>query len=312
MPDGATPASITHAIDVRVLRQPPQEATIEGGVAAVSAQAAVTLGPPLEGGPWAALYDPLLKGGHRTAIYAVDGRARIPGRFAIDWVRLPRGRRGAARAQGTTGRSQRLWCQRSGRRRCHGRGRRGRHRGPDPAADSPREGQRQLRVPGSRCRTLCLLRAPEAGQRRRTSRRSGEARPGHRAARLVGQHLHRTASALPRRRRQLAARRRGRALRLRALRTSRRLHVDRGGASGTALRRRSPLHSSRTLARHRTPSSAFRRVPAPGLRPAIPTSSPPRLPRRRRWPVWSATRPRDRCVAPRPTAAAARRAGRER
>jgi murein DD-endopeptidase len=89
MPDGAMPASITHAIDVRVLRQPPQEATIEGGEAAVSTQAAVTLGPPLEGGPWAALYDPLLKGGHRTAIYAVGGQARIPGRFAIDWVRLP-------------------------------------------------------------------------------------------------------------------------------------------------------------------------------------------------------------------------------
>jgi hypothetical protein len=89
MPDGVTPVSIAHAIDVRVLRQPPLEATIEGGMAAVSAQAAVTLGPPLEGGPWAALYDPLLKGGHRTAIYAVDGRARIPGRFAIDWVRLP-------------------------------------------------------------------------------------------------------------------------------------------------------------------------------------------------------------------------------
>lgn len=89
LPDGVTPASISHAIDLRVLRQPPQTATVEGGTATVSTQPAVAFGPPLEGGPWVAIYDPLLKGGHRTAIYAVDGRARIPGRFAIDWIRLP-------------------------------------------------------------------------------------------------------------------------------------------------------------------------------------------------------------------------------
>jgi hypothetical protein len=89
LPDGASPASVSHVIEVRVARQPPQTVTIEGGAAEVSTQLAVTLGPPLEGGPWVAIYDPLLKGGHRTAIYAVDGRARIPGRFAIDWVRLP-------------------------------------------------------------------------------------------------------------------------------------------------------------------------------------------------------------------------------
>jgi hypothetical protein len=46
------------------------------------------LGPPLRGGDWAALYDPLLPGGHRTAIYTIDGVARIPARFAIDFVRL--------------------------------------------------------------------------------------------------------------------------------------------------------------------------------------------------------------------------------
>lgn len=88
LPDGVTPSSIGHAIDLRVLRQPPQTATVEGGAATVSSQPAVALGPPLEGGLWAAVYDPQLKGGHRTAMYAVDGRARIPGRFAIDWIRL--------------------------------------------------------------------------------------------------------------------------------------------------------------------------------------------------------------------------------
>lgn len=89
LPDGATPSSVTHTLDLRVMREPPQSVALEGGAAAVSGQPPMTLGPPLEGGPWVAIYDPLLKGGHRTAIYAVNGRARIPGRFAIDWIRLP-------------------------------------------------------------------------------------------------------------------------------------------------------------------------------------------------------------------------------
>jgi murein DD-endopeptidase MepM/ murein hydrolase activator NlpD len=38
-----------------------------------------------------AIYDPHLMGGHRTAIYTLGGRARIPARFAIDWVRLAPG-----------------------------------------------------------------------------------------------------------------------------------------------------------------------------------------------------------------------------
>jgi murein DD-endopeptidase len=55
---------------------------------AVRNQRPVVLNPPLRGGPWVAIYDPMLIGGHRTAIYAINGRARIPARFAIDWVKL--------------------------------------------------------------------------------------------------------------------------------------------------------------------------------------------------------------------------------
>lgn len=49
----------------------------------------LNLGPPLGAGHWVAMYDPLLKGGHRTAVYTLDGRARIPGRFAIDFIQMP-------------------------------------------------------------------------------------------------------------------------------------------------------------------------------------------------------------------------------
>lgn len=55
----------------------------------VSRDAPINIAPPVRGGPWVAIYDPELVGGHRAAIYTVDGVPRIPGRFAIDFVKLP-------------------------------------------------------------------------------------------------------------------------------------------------------------------------------------------------------------------------------
>lgn len=48
----------------------------------------ISLGPPLRGGPWAAIYDPSWERGHRSVFYTVGGKARIPGRFAIDFMKL--------------------------------------------------------------------------------------------------------------------------------------------------------------------------------------------------------------------------------
>jgi hypothetical protein len=61
---------------------------VTDGGCAVRSEQPIALSAPLRGGPWVALYDPLLMGGHRTSIYTLDGRARIPARFAIDWVKL--------------------------------------------------------------------------------------------------------------------------------------------------------------------------------------------------------------------------------
>lgn len=84
------PASVAHAVQMVLMRSlEPVNAATSGGVALVNKQEPVALGPPLHGGPWVAIYDPLLKGGHRTAIYTLGGRARIPARFAIDWIALP-------------------------------------------------------------------------------------------------------------------------------------------------------------------------------------------------------------------------------
>ena len=62
--------------------------TVEGVEFPVQAAATPVLGPPLRGGPWAAVYHPSWERGHRRVLYAVGGRARIPGRFAIDWIKL--------------------------------------------------------------------------------------------------------------------------------------------------------------------------------------------------------------------------------
>lgn len=54
------------------------------------------LGPPVRGGPWVAVYAPEMARGHRRVSYATRGRARVPGRFAIDWFKVDARGRNAA------------------------------------------------------------------------------------------------------------------------------------------------------------------------------------------------------------------------
>ncbi len=61
---------------------------VEGGRTVPQPAATLRLGPPLRGGPWVAIYGAEWERGHRRVLYAVDGAARIPGRFAIDWIKL--------------------------------------------------------------------------------------------------------------------------------------------------------------------------------------------------------------------------------
>lgn len=82
--------SVVHEVELDVQRQAgAAHVVVEGGASTVPPPEPIVLDPPLGRGPWVAIYDPLLKGGHRTAIYTVGGRARIPGRFAIDFIALP-------------------------------------------------------------------------------------------------------------------------------------------------------------------------------------------------------------------------------
>jgi len=89
--DEATPAPVRleHRIELEIARPSgPERTVVVGGGLEVRADSPLVLGAPLRGGPWVALYDPLLQHGHRTSIYAVGGRARIPARFAVDFIRL--------------------------------------------------------------------------------------------------------------------------------------------------------------------------------------------------------------------------------
>lgn len=60
----------------------------QGAPVQLSKKAQLVIGSPLSAGPWAAVYDPAWQNGHRRVIFTVDGKARIPGRFAIDFIRL--------------------------------------------------------------------------------------------------------------------------------------------------------------------------------------------------------------------------------
>lgn len=87
--DAAAPTSLSHRIRYRAASvEDVAVSTVEGGEVAVSTESPPVLSPPLRGGPWVAAYDYSWERGHRRVPYAVAGRARIPGRFAIDWLKL--------------------------------------------------------------------------------------------------------------------------------------------------------------------------------------------------------------------------------
>ncbi|GAB3024277.1 M23 family metallopeptidase [Bowmanella dokdonensis] len=83
------PQALEHQITFRSPEQDPGLADAVRSVPVpVHGGQAVVLGPPLRGGPWAAVYHPSWQRGHRRVIHAFGGQARIPDRLAIDWVRL--------------------------------------------------------------------------------------------------------------------------------------------------------------------------------------------------------------------------------
>lgn len=83
----AVPSALRHVVTYSVPGEDTQ-AQVVGGAVPVQADGALVLGAPLRGGPWAAVFDPAWARGHRRVHYAVEGRATLPGRFALDLVKL--------------------------------------------------------------------------------------------------------------------------------------------------------------------------------------------------------------------------------
>jgi len=89
LPEKNKPTQWSHAIHWMDEHKPgPHAGTEKGGVVQLTTQSPLVLGPPLRQGNWAAIYHPDWVRGHRRVVYNVDGKNRIPGRFAIDFIRL--------------------------------------------------------------------------------------------------------------------------------------------------------------------------------------------------------------------------------
>ncbi len=83
------PTTVTHRIELDVIRPAGREHRVaQGGSASLRRDAVMVLGAPVQGGRWVAVYGPSVDRGHRRFIYTIDGRSRIPARFAIDWKKL--------------------------------------------------------------------------------------------------------------------------------------------------------------------------------------------------------------------------------
>ena len=83
----AAPASIRHRLTVE---QENHETVVAGRNIPVMADRGPMLAPPLAGGPWVAVYSDTWPRGHRRVFIRTNGRARLPGRFAIDWMKVDR------------------------------------------------------------------------------------------------------------------------------------------------------------------------------------------------------------------------------
>lgn len=61
---------------------------VEGARVSLNKAPLLVLDPPVSGGRWVAIHSPSWERGHRRVFYAMDGQAHLPGRFAIDWIKL--------------------------------------------------------------------------------------------------------------------------------------------------------------------------------------------------------------------------------
>lgn len=82
-----TTTVVTHTI-VYITPSTAKEVAIKTSELKLDSKNNIVVGAPLKGGPWAAVYEPAWVRGHRRVIYTENGTAKIPGRYAIDFIKL--------------------------------------------------------------------------------------------------------------------------------------------------------------------------------------------------------------------------------
>ena len=80
-----TPASLRHRL---TLKQDGESSAVTGAEVPVSADRNPVLAPPVARGTWVAVYSDVWPRGHRRVFIQSHGHARLPGRFAIDWMKV--------------------------------------------------------------------------------------------------------------------------------------------------------------------------------------------------------------------------------
>lgn len=91
--DDARPRTLVHRLRFHVVGQAAtRPKQVWGGRTEIRPGSPVALGPPLCGGPWVAVYNPRWERGHRRTFRAAEHQAgavaHIPGRYAIDWLKV--------------------------------------------------------------------------------------------------------------------------------------------------------------------------------------------------------------------------------
>jgi murein DD-endopeptidase len=83
----ANSIALTHRLEYQATGQ-PNRASVLGGTFTINAEPPISIGPPVRGGLWVAIYNTSWPRGHRRVPYSVEGSVHIPGRFAIDWIKV--------------------------------------------------------------------------------------------------------------------------------------------------------------------------------------------------------------------------------
>lgn len=86
----AVPSALRHRFTFKVpkLDGSGEESYVEGAQIEVRKESPVVIAPPFRSGTWAAGNGPSNTNVHRRALNRVAGKARIPQRFAFDWLKL--------------------------------------------------------------------------------------------------------------------------------------------------------------------------------------------------------------------------------